>query len=132
MIFCPNCGEKIRDLETELAKKKKENIKEVDILVQIILTFIPFVNTLAAIRIGKLRIFIAKASLAIFISSFITLGLGLLLGGHVITQNVSYIIGPIIWWLVSALILVYYITKWSRAFNELQSLLERLDLLQDI
>jgi hypothetical protein len=101
----------MRDLESELAKKRKGNIERVSMKQQIALTFIPFGNLMAAYSVKKLQRFLLYAFLGsfFFLAAFITSN----------KLSVNPLVFFIVAWLVSSLIMVQFIIKWSSAFNKL-------------
>lgn len=118
IIFCPECGATMIDLEYELAKKREENIKRVSMKQQIAWTFIPFLNLVAAYRVKRLYSFLYYTFLALI--PFLVAALSPVYPVYF----VFYFIGL---WLIFCLIMVPFIIKWSSEFNFFYSMLEKLD-----
>jgi hypothetical protein len=129
-IFCPGCGRKLKNLEIELSKRKDENIEEVNMAEQIILNFIPFGNLYAAERIDKF----GKYPLYGLLAGILSIGLSLLASTQFQLMNIVSPEDPLfvlfwftVWWLIASSLMVYFMIRWSREFNQLQALLKKLN-----
>jgi C4-dicarboxylate transporter len=137
MLFCPECGANIFDLEQEFKRRQKHGIKKVSTKWQIFFSLIPFMPLVAAYRIRKLR----KAIIIYSVAAALTLSAVLIFNGIVEYQysNLQESSDPtvlekfsafssfydsfwkesftyLLWtsiYLVSASAMVYFIRKWT-------------------
>lgn len=152
ILFCPQCGANIFDLEQVIKSRRKENIKKVSIKWQTFFSMIPFMPLLAAHRIRKLRkgaiiytltgvaplfaILIFDYILSINYTNIENLALSdptvlekfrsfLNFYNNYWKETFLYWLGASVY-LVSSLVMVYFIRKWSAAWNKEIALLQYL------
>jgi hypothetical protein len=152
VLFCPQCGANIFNLEQEVKRRQKRGIKKVSIKWQTFLSMIPFMPLVAAYRIRKLR----KAFIIYVIAAVLPLFAILIFNAIVDTQYSNIrdqaLTDPtvlerfrsfstfydsfwkqtfpyLLWislYLGSSLVMVYFIRKWSTGWNKEIALLQYL------
>jgi hypothetical protein len=153
ILFCPQCGANIFDLEQEVKRRRKDGTKKVSIKWQILFSIIPLMPLVAAYRLRKLRkaflIYVIAAALPFFailifntivdtqyssirqqalsdptalerFSSFLTFYDDFWKGSF------AYLFGASLY-LVSSLVMIYFIRKWSIGWNKEIALLKYLE-----
>ena len=130
IFFCPECGETITNAEHEMVKKKSQNFRRVSMKSQMFFTIMPFITFLAAYRIKKLKKFFMIYSIAIFTSLYISflIFLPFFFFDFLYPLRALYFFFIIFFtWLISSLIMIYFIRKWSIQWNKLINFLDYLE-----
>lgn len=151
MLFCPECGANIFNLEQEFKRRQKYGIKKVSTKWQTFFSLIPLMPLVAAYRIRKLR----KAVIIYSVVAALTFSAVLIFNGIVEFQysNLQESSDPtvrerfsafsnfynsfwkgsftyLLWisiYLVSASAMVYFIRKWTLAWNKEIAMLQYLE-----
>jgi hypothetical protein len=153
ILFCPQCGANIFDLEQEVKRRQKDGIKKVSIKWQTFLSIIPFMPLVAAYRIRKLRraliIYVIAAVLPLFAILIFNAIIDIqysdiheqaLSDPTVLERFSSFLTFYDDFWkgtfptllgtslyVVSSSVMVYFITKWSIGWNKEIALLHYLE-----
>jgi hypothetical protein len=117
VLFCPDCGQSI-NLDAQATKQK--TLKPVDIKSQYILTFIPFLNLIAARKLGTF-----KQSIARLIPDAFLLFIFLAMIAYPNTRH-SNLLYFLITWLISSLVMLYFIRRWSVEWNKKLTFLQSM------
>lgn len=110
LLFCPNCGAMITNLEKEMEKIRNQNIRRADMKLQTFFAMIPFINLLAAYRIRKLKISCIIYSIliiALFLIFFV-------IGFRSFSPRILFVTSI----LLIIVTMVYFIRKWTRQWNK--------------
>lgn len=154
VLFCPDCGANLFDLEQEAKRRQKSGIKKVSIKRQIFFSMIPFMPLVAAYRVRKLRrAFIiyaiaAAISLSVIQITYLVIETRYLQLSEAVNREQStdedaqrlesfrFFFGDfqmtlpllvlISLYLGPSLVMVYFIRKWSMRWNEEITLLQYL------
>lgn len=120
-LFCPTCGKEATDINK---KKNKRSNKKVNVKLHVLSSFIPILNVLIAYKIGKLRKMLILYPLAILISFFSMWEIIMFIGflDHriyfiYISETYKNLILYVSVWLISSVIIAFFIKKWSRHWN---------------
>ena len=149
ILFCPQCGADIFDMEHKFKNRGKAKFKEVSIKWQTFFSFVPFMPLLALYKIRKLRkgvilytLAAAAPFLAIMIIDYILAIQSDNIDRQADIERVSnstfqeinnYWKVTFGYWLVtslylvSSLVMVYFIRKWSIDWNKEIAFLQYLD-----
>ncbi len=125
ILFCPECGATIVNLEQGIERKQKYGIKKVSITRQTFFSVIPFMPFVAARRIEKLR----KAIIIYSITVLLSLPIMIWVASTVNLRGLSldfFWLGTSLY-LMPSLVMVYFIRKWSMRWNKEIALLQYLD-----
>ena len=135
ILFCPQCGATINDIENESIKKRKSN--KVSMMSQILLSSLPFLAFVAAKRVNKLRIFIVLFASLTFVlvvgqiiliiasNSFESLHLDLSYLNNRFGVLIIFLGSPC----VASWMMIYWIRKWTNEWNDLVNFLSSMEKL---
>jgi hypothetical protein len=155
VLFCPECGANLFDLEQEAKRRQKSGIKKVNIKRQIFFSMIPFMSLVAAYRVRKLRrAFIiyaiaAAISLSVIEITYLVIETRYAQLSEAVNREQSTdedvqrsesfrlffddfrmtllpLLVLISLYLIPSLVMVYFIRKWSMRWNEEIALLQHL------
>ena len=133
MLYCPECGITITNIEKRTEKKNFRKLRKVSIKMQILLTILPLLLFVTSYRIFKLRksvliyAILSIGSLLYLFLFFHGYMLNILYAEDFYNHNfdyyqltyISYISYPIIsFWIIPSVVVVYFILKWSKLWNK--------------